>query len=58
MGITWVAWNHLATPKRLGGTGILDLSMHMMARRFSLKTCVQTHNHECLLLNISLRTRV
>ena len=24
MGITWVAWNHLATPKRLGGTGILN----------------------------------
>ena len=36
MGITWVAWNHLATPKRLGGTGILNLSKHMMARRFSL----------------------
>ena len=33
MGITWVAWNHLATPKRLGGTGILNLSKHMMARR-------------------------
>ena len=36
MGITWVAWNHLETPKRLGGTGILNLSKHMMARRFSL----------------------
>ena len=36
MGITWVAWNHLATPKCLGGVGILNLSMHMMARRFSL----------------------
>ena len=36
MGITWVAWNHLATPKRLGGTGILNLFKHMMARRFSL----------------------
>ena len=36
MGITWVAWNHLATPKRLGGVGILNLSKHMMARRFSL----------------------
>ena len=36
MGITWVAWNHLATLKRLGGTGILNLSKHMMARRFSL----------------------
>ena len=33
MGITWVAWNHLATPKHLGGA---NLSMHMMARRFSL----------------------
>ena len=36
MGITWVPWNHLATPKRLGGTGILNLSKHMMAHRFSL----------------------
>ena len=36
MGITWLAWNHLATPKRLGGTGILNLSKHMMDRRFSL----------------------
>ena len=35
MGITWVAWNHLGTPKRLGGTGILNLSKHMMAHRFS-----------------------
>ena len=35
MGITWVLWNHLATPKRLGGIVILNLSKHMMARRFS-----------------------
>ena len=59
MGITWVVWNHLATPKRLGGTGILNLSKHMMAHRFHYyKTCVQTHNHGYLLFNISLRTRV
>ena len=24
MGITWVMWNHLATPKRLRGAVILD----------------------------------
>ena len=36
MGITWVAWNHLATPKRLRGTGILNLSKLMMAHTFSL----------------------
>ena len=36
MGITWVPWNHLATPKRLGKVGILNLSKHMMmAPRFS-----------------------
>ena len=36
MGITSVAWSHLAIPKRLGGTRILNLSKHMMAHRFSL----------------------
>ena len=36
MGITWVVWNHLATPKRLGEVGILNLSKHMMDLRFSL----------------------
>ena len=36
MGITWVVWNHLATPKRLGGIGIWNLSKHMMARILSL----------------------
>ena len=34
--IIWVVWNHLATLKLLGGVGILDLPIHMMARRFSL----------------------
>ena len=36
MGITWVVWNHLATPKRLGGTGVLNLSKHMMASWWQL----------------------
>ena len=30
MGITWVAWNNLVTPKHFGGDTILDLSMHIM----------------------------
>ena len=35
-GVTWISWDHLATPKRLGGAGILNLEMHLMARRFAL----------------------
>ena len=59
MGITWVVWNQLATPKCLGGAGILDLFIHIMARRFHYcKTCDHTHNHEYLLFNISSRKMV
>ena len=36
MGVTWISWDHLATPKRLGGATILDLEMHLMARNFAL----------------------
>ena len=36
MGVTWISWDYLATPKRLGGASILDLEMHLMARRFAL----------------------
>ena len=36
MGVTWISWDHLATPKRLGGATILDLERHLMARRFTL----------------------
>ena len=35
-GVTWISWDHLATPKRLGGVGILNLEMHLMAHRFAL----------------------
>ena len=24
MGVTWISWDHLVTPKRLGGATILD----------------------------------
>ena len=30
MGVTWISWDHLATPKRLGSAIILDLKMHLM----------------------------
>ena len=30
IGITWVAWNHLATPKPLVGLTTFDLSIDMM----------------------------
>ena len=36
MGATWISWNRLATLKQLGGVTILDLEMHLMARRFAL----------------------
>ena len=36
MGVTWISWDHLATPKRLGGAAILNLEKHLMARRFAL----------------------
>ncbi|MCO5594133.1 hypothetical protein L7F22_048154 [Adiantum nelumboides] len=35
-GIVWVSWPHISTPKRMGGVAILDLWMHMLARRWSL----------------------
>ena len=31
MRVTWISWDHLATPKWLGGATILDLEMHLMA---------------------------
>ena len=31
MGITWVAWNHLATPKRLGVVATGDDTPHPIA---------------------------
>ena len=36
MGGTWILWDHLATPKRLGGATILDLEMHLVAHGFAL----------------------
>ena len=36
IGVTWISWDPLATPKRVGGAAILDLEMHLMARRFAL----------------------
>jgi hypothetical protein len=36
IGISWVSWFHVCTPKHLGGTGSLNLEDHMVARRFSL----------------------
>ena len=34
-GILWMAWDHLCTPKRLGGAALLNLYDHMAAHRFS-----------------------
>jgi hypothetical protein len=36
IGINWVSWTHICTPKHLGGAGLLNLEDHMVARRFSL----------------------
>ena len=36
IGVTWISWDHLATPKRLGGATILELEMHLMACRVAL----------------------
>ena len=35
-GISWLAWDHICTPKRLGGATLLNVYEHMVARRFSL----------------------
>ena len=35
-GISWLAWDHICTPKRLGGAALLNVYEHMVARRFSL----------------------
>ena len=34
-GIAWMAWDHICTPKRLGGAALLNLYEHMVARRFT-----------------------
>ena len=36
LGISWISWSHICTPKRLGGAALLNLEDHMIARRFSL----------------------
>ena len=36
IGISWVSWLHICTPKHLGGAGLLNLEDHLVARRFSL----------------------
>ena len=36
MGATWISWDHLTTPKRIGGAIILDLENYWMARKFAL----------------------
>ena len=33
--LSWLAWDHVCTPKRLGGASILNLYEHMVARRFT-----------------------
>ena len=35
-GISWLAWDHICTPKRLGGATLLNVYDHMVAERFSL----------------------
>jgi hypothetical protein len=36
IGINWVLWTYICTPKHLGGAGLLNLEDHMVARTFSL----------------------
>ena len=31
-GVSWVSWDRLATPKRLGGAALLNVDMHLMAQ--------------------------
>ena len=33
-GIAWMAWDHICTPKWLGGAALLNLYEHMVVRRF------------------------
>ncbi len=35
-GISWIAWDHVCTPKRLGGAALLNVFEHMVARRVSM----------------------
>lgn len=32
-GQTWISWNHITMPKRLGGGALLDVRLHMVARQ-------------------------
>ncbi|MCO5583244.1 hypothetical protein L7F22_037153 [Adiantum nelumboides] len=34
--LTWVLWKHITCPKRLGGAALLDVSINLLARRWSL----------------------
>ena len=33
--LLWLAWDHVCTPKRLGGASILNLYEHMVAHLFT-----------------------
>ena len=33
--LPWSAWDHVCTPKHLGGASILNIYEHMVARRFT-----------------------
>ncbi|MCO5597147.1 hypothetical protein L7F22_051222 [Adiantum nelumboides] len=35
-GLTWVSWKLISTPKRLGGAALLDVWVHLLARRWTL----------------------
>lgn len=35
-GLAWVSWKHITTPKRLGGAALLDVWVHLIARRWTL----------------------
>ena len=45
LGQVWISWQHVTTPKRMGGAALLDLNFHMASLRFSLlqALCVQSH---------------
>jgi hypothetical protein len=35
-GISWIAWDHVCTLKRLGGAALLNVSEHMVAKSVSM----------------------
>ncbi|MCO5600621.1 hypothetical protein L7F22_054736 [Adiantum nelumboides] len=57
-GLTWVSWKHITCPKRLGGAALLDVWIHLLARRWSLLQAMCIDSQPWIDMSIALLENV